>query len=325
MNESIDPAQGRGPGPLAKNLAQGRAPFSCFRLWCADVVVAAFCSSLALLAMLPRVVSAAELTLPASEDAFISEHFPAPTGTASELIIGTQGNNFPVDSDKNRGLLRFTGVNQIPAGARITSVRLTMTVTKAPPGPVSDFHVHRLLKPWNDSECSWLVRLAGPDGSWNEPGGEAGTDYAEVSSAHQMIAGPALYAFESTDAFIADVNLWLSQPTQNFGWLVKTVDESIGHTARRVAATGGIVAGPTLIISYDLESLQISGVQMQGNQICFQFPTKAGASYVVEKREALADGAWLAFTNVAASVAAGTALICDPATAGSQFYRVGEH
>jgi hypothetical protein len=272
---------------------------------------------------LPCPGRSAILTLTPSEDAFISEHFDPPTGALTELVIGTQGTT--ADFDKNRGLVRFSDLSQIPTGATITSVRFTITVTRASfGGPVADFRLHRLLKPWNDSQCSWALRLA-PDVNWGEPGGQAGTDYVETSSASQMIGGPTAYTFESTPTLVDDLNQWRSQPAQNFGWLIKTVDESISHTGRRVAASGGIAPAPTLEITYETEQpLQISGVQVQGRQLCFQFPVKSGKSYVVERRETLGQGQWTAFTNLTTVASAGTALICDPIAAGSQFYRVGE-
>ena len=276
--------------------------------------------------LLPSFVGqAAVLTLAPSADAYISEHFAAPTGTQAELIIGTQGNNDDVDFAKNRGLVRFAGVSQIPPGATITSVRVTINVTKAPLGaPASTFQLHRLLQEWDDGECSWFLRLE-PDGNWGEPGGASGSDYVATSSASRSIAGPGAYTFDSTAALVADVTHWVNQPAENQGWLVKQEDESTPRTARRVAATGGILPGPTLEVNYEVATpFRIASAGLSGQQLCLQFDAKAGKSYVVEGRADLVDGQWGTVTNLPVFATAQVAVVCEQLTTGNRFYRVGE-
>src|SRR6266700_6595035 len=88
-------------------------------------------------------LAAATVTLVPSEDTFISEHYLGNNGLGSEMVIGTQ--NVMSGFARDRGLLKFQAVSQIPANATITAVTLTLTLIKAPAGPNSNFNLHRML------------------------------------------------------------------------------------------------------------------------------------------------------------------------------------
>jgi len=117
----------------------------------------------------------------------------------------------------------------------------------------------------------------------------------------------------------------VNQPAENQGWLVKQEDESVPRTARRVAATGGILPGPTLEVNYEVATpFRIASAGLSGQQLCLQFEAKAGKSYVVEGRADLVAGQWGTVTNLPVFATAQVAVVCEQLTTGSRFYRVGE-
>jgi hypothetical protein len=92
-----------------------------------------------------------------AQDTFISEAIATPGGTAPDLIIGTQG--ILSGQAKNRGLIQFD-LSSIPPGAVVNAVTLRLTVTRVPFTPVnSNFHLHRVLQPWDGSQSTWSLRL----------------------------------------------------------------------------------------------------------------------------------------------------------------------
>ena len=259
------------------------------------------------------------LNLEASEDTYLSTSSDLPTGAFAELVVGTQGSN--ASFAKNRGLLRFTGISQIPAGSRIVSATVRIAVTKTPSLPAdSNFHLHRMLSVWDESASTWNLRLP-PDQGWGEPGGKAGVDYVASSSASQLIEGLGDYSFSSSN-LVADITEWLNHPAQNQGWLLKTEDESVAFTARRLAASEGTGSGPTLEIEYQLTEFRIASSQINQGQFCLSFDVEAGHSYTVERRPLLGSGDWSVVQVLDPAPAPQRVTVCDPLGATPAFYRV---
>jgi hypothetical protein len=268
---------------------------------------------------------AASITLNPAQDTFIAEYisFPDSNGTGTEMIVGTQGSN--VGFAKNRGLIQFD-LSSIPPGAAINSVTLRLTVTtRVPQTPVSsNFNLHRLTRPWDELESTWFLRLDANE-NWGTPGGQAGADFTETSSARVQVSGLGDYAFESTPELVADVNAWLADPGANHGWLVKTEDESIGFTARHFASREGSTGAPVLEVQFEApEPPRISLAAITGNQFCLHFTALQGKSYIVERRDLVDSGEWTAITNLPPADVTGEMVICDPLGMATAFYRVGE-
>lgn len=172
---------------------------------------------------------------------------------------------------KNRALFRFD-VSAIPPGAQVESVSLTFEVTRQPvdgyaPG---DFGLHRMLVSWGEGtkvtanpgtpgqgapaspgEATWLARFAQTGPNWTAPGGLVGTDFATTSSAGQTIYGTANspYFFTSSQ-LAADVQLWLANPTENFGWMLLANDEGPNFTARRFGSREDGINAPQLFVQF---------------------------------------------------------------------------
>jgi hypothetical protein len=199
--------------------------------------------------------SAASLTLAPVADTTLQSAYPTNNfGADSSFQAG--GRRYPGVA---RGLLQFDIAGAVPAGATIDSVSLTLTVTRTPSGGASSvFDLHRVLESWGEgnnsgrggmpadlNETDWNVRFA-PGTPWHTPGG---TFLATVSAA-QMIGGDGSYTFASTGSLVSDVQLWLNDPSRNFGWELISERENIQTTIRRFGSRDAGAAAPVLTISY---------------------------------------------------------------------------
>lgn len=172
---------------------------------------------------------------------------------------------------KNRALFRFD-VSAIPTGAQVDSVALVLEVTRQPvDGYTSaNFGLHRMLVSWGEGaqtaadprspgqgapassgEATWLARFAQTGPNWATPGGLAGTDFAAAKSAGQSIYSTANspYFFTSSQ-LAADVQLWLGNPADNFGWMLLADNEGPNFTARRFGSREDAINAPQLLVQY---------------------------------------------------------------------------
>ena len=248
----------------------------------------------------------------------------------------------------NRGLFRFDIAGQIPAGSKITRVDLKLEVVGQPPQMdyhAAQFDLHRLLVSWGEgnktnnpslanpnpglgepattNEATWNARFAFTTNLWTTPGGAATNDYAPSLSASKFVYGvfDTPYFFDSTPVMIADVQLWLDHPESNFGWILKSADESLNWTACRFGSREDPQNAPFLAIEY--EPARIDRVQLSGNAITLSFTAQAGKAYVVEFRDgfSMADD-WSTLTNYTARPASTNLVASDSLTEGQRFYRL---
>jgi len=144
-----------------------------------------------------------------------------------------------------RGLIAFDVAGSLPANAVITSARLSMNMSQATdPSTLEVSSLHRLLADWGEGtsnasggegsgtaatagDATWMSRFH-PDVPWDAPGG----DFNPVASASTDLGGVGLYFWES-DGMIADVQDWLGDPSNNFGWIIRTGDEIELGAAKR--------------------------------------------------------------------------------------------
>lgn len=163
-----------------------------------------------------------------------------------------------------RAVLSFDIAGSIPAGSTITSVALTLNMSKTIAGPVP-ITLHALLADWGEGasnapgsegagapsqagDATW-IHTSFPSAMWSSAGG----DFAAAASATQSVAGLGSYTWSSTSnpGMITDVQGWLANPTTNFGWLVKSPETSLS-TAKRFDSRENAAAAsqPQLVISF---------------------------------------------------------------------------
>ena len=123
---------------------------------------------------------------------------------------------------------------------------------------------------------------------------------------------------------IADVQLWLDHPEQNFGWMLKTEEEQSNFTARRFGSREleDPFESPQLTITY-LPPLLITDARAVSNRLSLTFDTSFGYSYRVESLAAMAgSNAWSTLTNFGLVLSPGPRTATDTLTNAQRFYRV---
>ena len=159
-----------------------------------------------------------------------------------------------------RGLLRFD-LSSIPAGSTVTSATLQLTVVKVPAnGPVnSTFDLFRLLASWNEGtkagsggapatagETTWNARILGT-ANWTAPGAKSNAAAAASASMAVGSTDNAKYSWTGL-GLVADVQLYVNDPTQNFGWLLTSRAEASARSVRGFASRQG--GAGTLVVVY---------------------------------------------------------------------------
>lgn len=128
-----------------------------------------------------------------------------------------------------RALLRFD-LGGVPQGWQVSAVTLSLYENRA--RGVHDLALHRVLSAWGEGpsnggsagvgdvarpgDTTWRWRDYGVT-EWQTRGG----DFAAQASASTFVgAANSIYTWGSTPGLVADVQLWLAQPSLNHGWIL---------------------------------------------------------------------------------------------------------
>lgn len=145
-----------------------------------------------------------------------------------------------------RALVGFDIAANIPTGALIKSVQLTLTYGTAAGtggGTTGDPHmydisIHRLLNSWGEGDAeagtglggvgqgapadpgdvTWASRFHGSQ-SWTNSGGDFVAD-ASASTSVGGLTENVPFTWGSTSLMVADVQQWLDDPSSNAGWIL---------------------------------------------------------------------------------------------------------
>ncbi len=198
------------------------------------------------------------VNLPVSADTFInSSRINNNAGATGWFDAGRDG-----AGGVRRGLFRFD-LSDIPAGSIINSAEVQLTVVKVPGNSPtnSTFDLFRLLAGWGEGskggnngstastgEATWNERMRG-QANWTSPG--AKNDVVSTSSASTAVttARNARYSW-SGPGMAADVQFWVNNPSQNFGWLLTSRAESSSRSVRGFASRQSGGNSGALIINY---------------------------------------------------------------------------
>jgi hypothetical protein len=213
--------------------------------------------------LLPQTVSAATATLSPSKDNTIygNGSVNLSNGAGAYLFAGSSGPNG--GGRVLRSLIAFDLAGQIPSGATINSVTLTLAINTPLPANANTVRLHRVLADWGEGtsagtmgegggapstngDATWNARFF-PTTNWTTPGG----DFASTSSASQPVSGGSGNATFSSAGLVADVQAWVNNPSNNFGWILVAQAES--GPAVRFASRQGAPA-PSLLVDYTAPS-----------------------------------------------------------------------
>jgi hypothetical protein len=190
-------------------------------------------------AALSSTLRADVITLGASRDNTL---YFDPAGTISNGAGGHIFAGMTAADTQRRALLAFDVAGAIPAGSKIDSASLTLHMSKTITSGI-EVTLHRLLADWGEGasiapgeegggaqaapgDATWKHTFYDTQ-TWSTPGG----DFDRSASATQLVFGPGFYSWSSA-AMAQDVQGWLDDPGQSFGWLVLG-DESSIATAKR--------------------------------------------------------------------------------------------
>jgi hypothetical protein len=240
-------------------------------------------------------LGAASVTLQPVADTSLFSSIPTNNlGANPNFITGTTASG-----DNNRALLQFDVAAAVPANARITSAQLKLVVTRAnSSGVASVFALHRVLQSWGEgtktgnagnlataNEATWIHRFY-PDIKWSSPGAAAPADFAGEMSAATLIDLPGTYTFGAASNLTADVQLWLTNPGANFGWLLLSQSEGTRLTSRRIGSREDPANAPALIVEFTMPTnippRFDAIVRRSDGTIQLTVTGDAGRSYVIE-------------------------------------------
>ena len=242
-------------------------------------------------------------------------------GGHSHIAVGTTA-----QGTRSRGLFRFD-LGAVPPNAVVTSVRITFDLQEIPRQDLSgnSHSIHRVLTSWGEGsksgnlgapatagEASWL-HSAHP-ATWQAPGGDF---FAEASATQIIGPSPGFFTMNSSPALVADVQAWLANPAQNFGWLLKLTDEIPTLTARRFSSSE-TANGALLKIEYTaaLPELRFTSIERSGDNVIMRW--SGGRATAALQRATALDGEW-------AEVAPATSGEFSESIAGDRaFYRLIE-
>ena len=144
---------------------------------------------------------------------------------------------FRLDHNDNlamRGLIAFDVASQVPAGATINSVTLTVWNNLTFLSSTPNVELHRATSDWGEgawaptgfmppygaaktNDATWLNTFF-PSRTWTTPGGDFSP---AVSGTVAIGADNKSYTWNSTSGIVADAQSSLNNPSSNFGWLIK--------------------------------------------------------------------------------------------------------
>ncbi len=200
------------------------------------------------------------VTLPASKDNTLYQ--PASGGTTNSNGAGEHCFAGRTDDGYiRRGVMAFNLTNMIPPGSIITSVTLTLYMSRTR-DTADNVPLHRLLANWGEAgsnaaqeegrgtqalpgDATWYHRFY-PTSQWASVGG----DFVATASATTSVNKEGFYSWSSA-GLVADVQLWLNNPGTNYGWLIKG-DESTTKTSKRFDSREVTTASqrPALVVDF---------------------------------------------------------------------------
>jgi hypothetical protein len=183
-------------------------------------------------------------------------------GAGSYLFVGrTENRNGGVE---RRSLIAFDIAGSVPSGAAITSARLQLTMSRTVSG-TQTVELRRVTESWQEGpsdapgqegggadaqagDVTWVHRALMVGLNWSTAGGS----FASGASASQQIDGNGDYVFESTPQLVADVQSWLDDPAENFGWALVMPSPAVGSAKRfNSRENSGSSSRPKLTVTYE--------------------------------------------------------------------------
>lgn len=160
-----------------------------------------------------------------------------------------------------RGVIAFN-LSAIPFGSTITAVTLQLNCSQTNSGNMT-INLHRLLADWGEGASvappgggSGTAAATG-DATWKHTFFSSslwtslGGDFNATPSTSMIVGFSGTYVFPTAPGLVNDVQFWLNNPGQNFGWCVRG-NEAMASTAKRFDTKENSLPAnrPVLTITY---------------------------------------------------------------------------
>lgn len=140
------------------------------------------------------------------------------------------------------GLL-FWDVSLIGAGAQVSDVALTLTITDS---STSLYPIRALKRRWVETQASWTAFAIGQ--LWQVPGG-TGTNDRDSVVLGEVTGAAGRRTFVLNDDGLEAVQAWIDDPTQNFGLILDNPAATDNLVFRSREATVAIER-PLLVVTF---------------------------------------------------------------------------
>ena len=161
-----------------------------------------------------------------------------------------------------RAVIAFDIAGSIPTGATIQTVTLKLYMSRTIAAN-ENIALNKLVADWGEgtsnapdpegggtasttNDATWLHRFFDTV-FWNNSGG----DYISAASVSTTVADTSFYTFGSTTMMVSDVQDWLDNSGNNFGWILIGNEEVDGTTKRFDTKENPVSANrPVLTVTY---------------------------------------------------------------------------
>ncbi len=174
-----------------------------------------------------------------------------------------------------RGLLAFDVASRLRTGSTIDSVKLTLHMSRTFLASGTTVSLHRVEADWGEGLSVGTGGGGGEGGGGTTSTGDAtwihtffntanwtnaGGDFSATASATQTVAGIGAYTWGSTPQMVADVQGWLDNPTNDFGWIL-IGNESQSQTTKRFDSKENPTDAnrPKLTVYYKMSTAVLAG------------------------------------------------------------------
>jgi YD repeat-containing protein len=184
-------------------------------------------------------------------DTTLRSSFPTRTGGNDfELGIGAS-----TDGNIVRSLLKFD-LSSIPFVGNVLSADLNLYLSSTNSSNPINISAHAVTGAWEENEASWTYKDTTPYTKWAMAGGDYGTN--ALSTVSGIAAAPANLADGLTRWSIPvnTVQQWVSNPTSNYGFLLKSTSESTKVYKKFASSEQSVITEykPKLVVTYKTPS-----------------------------------------------------------------------
>ena len=165
-------------------------------------------------------------------------------GSGAFIFAGRVGG--PGDLTLRRAVFQFDVESALPNPVDIQDISLTLTVIQSGDGGAQNVSLHRVLSDWgegtssasggqgdlsSDNDATWIHTFY-PSAEWGVPGGH----FVANPSATLELGSSGTFVIENQLGLLADLEFWIENPDQNFGWILLGDESGRDKTVQKIGS-----------------------------------------------------------------------------------------